>query len=406
MPKRRADARKSPLPPLHARWMGELLAGPIPPETEATCDDCAMCAKGGAPRGDTHFFRPDVKCCSYVPELPNFLVGRILADKDPALAAGRKSVATRIQAGVGVTPLGLGQPPVYRVLYEQGAPRAFGQSQALRCPHFLDDGVGRCAIWRHRNSVCTTWFCKHVRGAVGARFWRSLNQLLGAVEVALARWCVLEIGLGGEALQRLFPPPGTRDQGGHLDADALDGVANAAQSRAVWGAWWGRERDLCRESARLVDGLTWERVIAIGGPEVRIFARTTHEAYRALASSELPDRLSPGRSTRHPLVRGRHGLRPTAATTPWRSPRPSWTCSPTSTADPRETPSGRSSGGRGGCWTRPWCAGWPTSRSSSRPRRRLLPDLEPGRCAPLHPRGIRRPDRPSDVSRTFRVLPR
>jgi hypothetical protein len=132
--------------------MDALLAGTIPSETEATCDDCAMCAAGGAQRGDAYFFRPDVKCCSFVPNLPNFLVGRILADADPHLAAGRASVEARSEAGMAVTPLGLGQPPAYRVLYDRGAPAAFGRSRTLRCPHFLDDGVGRCAIWRHRNS--------------------------------------------------------------------------------------------------------------------------------------------------------------------------------------------------------------------------------------------------------------
>lgn len=116
------------------------------------------------------FFDPQVKCCTYLPELPNFLVGRILADEDPALAVGRATVEKRLQAGVAVTPLGLDRTPFYDLLY-QHADTAFGRSHTLRCPHYIEEG-GLCGIWQHRNSVCATWFCKHVRGAMGFRFWK------------------------------------------------------------------------------------------------------------------------------------------------------------------------------------------------------------------------------------------
>ena len=32
----------SPLPALYAAWIDQLLAGPLPQESNATCDDCAM----------------------------------------------------------------------------------------------------------------------------------------------------------------------------------------------------------------------------------------------------------------------------------------------------------------------------------------------------------------------------
>ena len=71
-----------PLPPLYANWMAELLGGIIPRESRASCDNCAMCAVGGAGQQSAprpYFFDPLVKCCSYVPDLPNFLVGGIFA---------------------------------------------------------------------------------------------------------------------------------------------------------------------------------------------------------------------------------------------------------------------------------------------------------------------------------------
>src|SRR5262249_49762543 len=35
------------LPPLYARWMAELLQGPLPDESHCTCDDCAVARKPG-----------------------------------------------------------------------------------------------------------------------------------------------------------------------------------------------------------------------------------------------------------------------------------------------------------------------------------------------------------------------
>jgi len=128
------------LPPLYAAWVAELLPGVIPRESQATCDDCAMCAHGEEQeRPPEDYFDPAVKCCSYIPHLSNFLVGRILADNDPAAAPGRATVEKRIKQGVAVTPLGLDRTPVFNLVYENSA-NAFGKSRNLRCPHYLEDG--------------------------------------------------------------------------------------------------------------------------------------------------------------------------------------------------------------------------------------------------------------------------
>ncbi len=75
----------STLPPLYAGWIDDLLGGPLPHESEATCEDCAMRPSGPAAAGAL-VFAAETKCCTYVPEVPNFLVGRILDDPDPAFA--------------------------------------------------------------------------------------------------------------------------------------------------------------------------------------------------------------------------------------------------------------------------------------------------------------------------------
>src|SRR5215470_18692050 len=96
-----ADSPNEPLPPLYAKWMAELLEGPIPRESRATCDDCAMCEPEEEQKGpQSNYYDPTIKCCTYIPDLHNFLVGRILSDNDPATEWGRGTVEERIKAGV------------------------------------------------------------------------------------------------------------------------------------------------------------------------------------------------------------------------------------------------------------------------------------------------------------------
>jgi hypothetical protein len=294
------------LPPLYARWMDALLADPIPPETRATCEDCAMCAPEGAADADTFYFSPSVKCCSYQPKLPNYLVGRALEDRDFAFSAGRATLESRIDAGLGVTPLGVETSAMFKLIYQHGHD-GFGRADALRCPHYLDEGGGRCGIWRNRNSVCATWFCKHERGAVGIAFWNRLRDLLVAVEESLATWCVLESDLERESIEALFPLQTGRPPTSDLTADQLDGRVPPAIARRLWGKLLGREREFYRECAKRVETLAWRDVERIGGAPVSARARLTREAFALTQSQELPERLQTGTlqviSTAHDGVR-------------------------------------------------------------------------------------------------------
>jgi hypothetical protein len=153
--------------------------GRLPAETDATCQDCAMCAEPGrTPLPGLAFFKPDTKCCIYVPGLRNFLVGLILQDDDPRFAAGRATVEARLDARVSVTPVGISPLPVQTALYRLEGTQAFGQDRTLRCPHYLDEAGGQCGIWRYRNGICATWFCKHTRGPVALASGRRSNSCL------------------------------------------------------------------------------------------------------------------------------------------------------------------------------------------------------------------------------------
>jgi Fe-S-cluster containining protein len=270
------------LPPLYAGWMDELLGAPIPEEREAACETCVMRQPAGAPPEPGAVYFTEGKCCTYQPQLHCFLMGRILADGAADLVVARAAVERLLDARAGVTPLGIMGPRSYWALYDYGT--GFGRSSRLRCPLF-DVSTGRCGVWRHRESTCATWFCKHDRGAVGEAFWTALHQLLMQLERSLARWCMVELAVGTEALAAAS----ARElSAGPPDTEDLDGGASAERYRRAWGRWLGREREYYRECAGRVDGLAWPEVLALGGAEARALAEVARRRFEELRSHELP----------------------------------------------------------------------------------------------------------------------
>ena len=88
------------LPPLYSGWLRSITGGPIPAETKATCENCAMLAPPEKSPGAI-YFDPATKCCAFQPHLPNFVAGQILGDRDPAIAKGRETLEQRISRRVG-----------------------------------------------------------------------------------------------------------------------------------------------------------------------------------------------------------------------------------------------------------------------------------------------------------------
>src|SRR5947208_9693702 len=127
---RRPSDQPDALPPLYARWASQFLSGAIPAETEATCSDCAMlCGTPvkAQPAAAAPFFDPSTKCCTYLPVLPNFLVGRMLTDDSPEFTRGRVTLEARLAEGIAVTPLGIGRGAEYELLYATSGKSFFGR---------------------------------------------------------------------------------------------------------------------------------------------------------------------------------------------------------------------------------------------------------------------------------------
>jgi hypothetical protein len=270
------------LPPLYDRWMKEHLSGAIGTEKRSTCDDCAMAPKETDTSEDRAFDK-NLKCCTYYPELPNYMVGAIITDET---VSGRLELKRRFDRVTGLTPLGLARPQIFHLLMSKANHAdVFGRAPSLRCS-FLDP-EGRCGIWAYREPTCFAFHCKHDRGAKGAALWKSLKELFVAVEKQLALWCVVDLDPGEAALE-LLAAPVKREP---LSPHALEGVPDKPLMRALWGSWVGREVELYTECWRRVSSLSWEQVLAICGPDVRMHARRVAADYARHESTAIPDAL-------------------------------------------------------------------------------------------------------------------
>jgi len=288
------------LPPLYARWMAELLKGPIPDESRSTCGDCAVLKKPGikvthervgeTPTFEERPFHPLIKCCTHLPQIPNYLVGSALSD--PELAPiGRESLERRIASRLAVTPFGLWHVEAGHLDYRRRIMAGFGQDMNLRCPHFNEKELN-CGIWKHRNGTCSGYFCRPVRGIPGATFWMSgWRPLSRTFERALSQWAAREVGLPESCLLALYDFRRSPENVAWSDVCDDDGKPDAAAYAAGWGPWAGQEVDFYRACSQKVAALSWAQVEEICGEPVKSLVAVTVAAYRAMWPKDPPKRL-------------------------------------------------------------------------------------------------------------------
>ena len=271
------------LPSLSERWLAGALPGPLPAEERATCGSCALAPPEGVPHvAGGPFFHPSLKCCTFVPWLPNFAVGGALR----GAPEGARRVQARIAQGGGLTLLGLEETAREALLAREGR-AGFGHARALACPYVA--GEGSCSVWAHRNAVCATWFCRFTRGETSARLWRAAKLYLSAAERAVATHCALRLEPGDEALALLADPPR-----GLLDAHQVDDEQDPALARRRWGRWHGREAEFFLACAEEASGVDCARLRELGGVSLLAFSLALRAAWRPLEDEGLPERTALG----------------------------------------------------------------------------------------------------------------
>ncbi len=270
------------LPDLYQRWVEQLLPAGIPREREATCLDCAMCAgHDEVVDADFGYYNPATKCCTYFPELPNFLAGRAMANDNPGAAALRAIVEDPREIRGGATLRSVQSNAKIATLYAHHSKSGFGRDPEMLCPYVIDaDGPTgpRCGIWKQRNAVCSTWFCKHGKGMTGVRFWQTLQGFFTRLEWSLSWWAITQV----------LVRPGDAISAGTPEADLRIRLALRPDA---WKLWPGSRRSFYESCAEAVEDLSMEEAIAIGGIDAQLTQMALKSRFEELHEVDLPERL-------------------------------------------------------------------------------------------------------------------
>jgi Fe-S-cluster containining protein len=195
---------KKELPDFYTKFLPDFFDLEIPVETFSTCSNCAMaCHDENKRKPEKKYFSDDVKCCTYFPKLPNYLVGAILSNTNPELDEGRKRIREIIRNKIGVSPAGIYPSKKYEQLY-LNKKNGFGNSQTLLCPYFNAEQKN-CTIWKFREAACTTFFCKQVGGFSGKAFWTSLCNYLIHLQTTLVNHVLFASGYNSHDILSKFP---------------------------------------------------------------------------------------------------------------------------------------------------------------------------------------------------------
>jgi Fe-S-cluster containining protein len=211
----------------------DLLYFRVDPERGSSCFNC--------PQVKAHGFHPTSRCCSYIPRIPNFLLGFALMD-DATRELARNFVGSgyTIPEGSQVSPLQM----------EQSLGFLSGQLPhgTVVCP-LLDGSSGKCRVYAFRNGVCSTFFCRHDQGEAGAEFWESLTDLVTQVETALAQWALDQVGFDLDAYFQRF-----EDLQHDMDSctDQASGTWSVSARQSLFGSWHGREEELFLATAEAI----------------------------------------------------------------------------------------------------------------------------------------------------------
>jgi Fe-S-cluster containining protein len=212
------------------------------------------------------------------------LVGGILSDPDPGLDEGRRRIRERIEKRVAVTPQALYFPKRYRLMHKYGMPQSFGRSSTMLCPYYVKEN-GLCSIWKFRDAMCSTYFCKTVAGNEGQKFWKVLRTYINHAEGSLCLYPLYKMNWDIESTWDYYNDL----ESATLQPEDLDETAPSEESyQKMWRDWVGREEEFYRESYRIVSELTRDEFNRIAGITGNVILSWLKEKYNDVMNPKIP----------------------------------------------------------------------------------------------------------------------
>jgi len=173
---------KKVLPQLYQGLLSQSLLNLNVKETKATCDNCLRARD----KRFEYTYKSNLKCCTFVPFIPNWAVGGILKENLP----GESVIRRKIQENQFNLPIGLFADFKYQYEFLNKSRTDFGNREDLLC-YYFDRDQNQCSIWNYRGVVCTTYYCRSDYGNSGLLFWECLKDYLSYIEMALAEDCLV-----------------------------------------------------------------------------------------------------------------------------------------------------------------------------------------------------------------------
>jgi hypothetical protein len=162
-------------------------------ETKATCNACIKVPD----------YKENLKCCTFHPFLPNYLVGKILLDEQKKTSFVTDVLQHKFSKRQYVLPLGIVAPVSYQVEFNALKHKQFGQREDWLCPYY-DKLQNRCGVWRNRGSVCTSFYCKSSEGSKGKAFWKTTLDYLSYIEMVLCEEALVHLDFSPRQISDLL----------------------------------------------------------------------------------------------------------------------------------------------------------------------------------------------------------
>jgi hypothetical protein len=157
----------------------------------------------------------------------------------------------------------------------------------MMCPYFDSENGGRCTVWKYREAVCSTYFCKYEAGKPGYEFWDTMKAYLGHVEHSLSFFAA-------SVVSRTTAEP--KIERGTLTREDLEDIGpNDADYASYWGngAWVGREEEFyiaCYRRVMELPKADFERVVD-DAPDGRGMLARMEAKYDQIMDPTLPTHL-------------------------------------------------------------------------------------------------------------------
>lgn len=230
-----------------------------PVEIKATCHQC-----------NEKKYKPSLKCCTYHPFLPNYIVGKILFDDSMGAGIVRK----KIQKRQFCLPIGVVPSVRYQVEFHKNKDKNFGRNADWLCPFYSKDDQN-CHIWKDRGSVCTSFYCQSSYGKKGIQFWKTLENYLSFSEMI----CMEEALINAD-----FSPRQVSDLLGYINRSSgtkSELLRNSIDQKKWKQLWNGYDQDIEAfyiKCFRTVEKMPRSEFRLMGGDQLKSFENAVIDA--------------------------------------------------------------------------------------------------------------------------------